>query len=145
MTSRTQHPAVNHLQKFVEEEFALGRGHTLITAFTKSYEHWCDCRDVRHRRLTPVMLLDQLKQQYGIEPCNVRFVRDGEERFVYGLPGIAFKHDESLNDRLKRRGLDVRTVEHGEDDDESEDERRKRKRREYYLKYKARRAKEKQR
>jgi hypothetical protein len=100
----------DHLARFLDEEFLLGDGHTQVSALLKAYEWWCASRKAQNRQFTPVMLLDRLKEQYGIEPRNVRYVDEGDERFVYAMPGIRFRYDESLNWRLKYRGADTRTT-----------------------------------
>lgn len=100
----------DHLARFLDEEFVLGDGHVQLSALLKAYEWWCACRKAQNRQLTPVMLLDRLREQYGIEPRSVRYIDEGDERFVYALPGIRFRYDESMNWRLKYRGTDTRTV-----------------------------------
>lgn len=134
MKQRTEHPAVNHLAKFIDEEFIVIKGGRVqISAFLKAYEWWCEGRSVVHRRFTPVELLDRVREDFGIEPGKIRFAVDGQERFAYGLPGIRFKNDPSLNWRLRYRATPRESpgpsyeVEPGEGPSEQE------KRRAYYI------------
>lgn len=101
MTMPKQHAAVNHLRKFLDEEFALGRGHVQATAFLRAYEWWCLSREVKNRRLSAVELLDRMEHEHGVTLRNCRTMKDGEERFVYALTPIRFRRDDSLNWRLR--------------------------------------------
>lgn len=137
MTHNNQSPAVNHLAKFIDEEFVVGaKGHVQISAFLKAYEWWTLSRGVVHRRLTPVELFDRVKRDFGIEPGKVRFVVDDHERFVYALQGISFKNDPSLSWRLKYRSTPRESSRQREPSDEVESEREtsaQEKRRAYYI------------
>lgn len=129
-----QHPAVNHLAKFIDEEFVVcAKGHVQISAFLKAYEWWCEGRSVVHRRLTPVELFDRVKQDFGLEPGKVRFVVDGQERFAYGLPGIQFKNDPSLNWRLRYRAKPRESREPSYEAEPEEEPSAQEKRRAYYI------------
>ena len=94
----------DHVAAWLEEEFVFDEGYVQPGALFKAYEWWCACRKAQNRQLTPVMLLDRLKADYGIEPRILRFYEDGHDKSVYAMSGIRFRHDESLNARLKIRG-----------------------------------------
>lgn len=91
----------DHVARFLCEEMTIGRGHLQISALLRAYEWWCEARRVRHRRLSPVELLDHLAENYGIVAGTVKVMLDGEDTFVYALPGIAFARDPSLSERLR--------------------------------------------
>lgn len=101
---RNQHPAVDHLRKFLEEEFAMGDGYVPATAFLQAYELWTVARGVVNRKLTPVELLDAMARTYGMRVTPVRFARDNEVRFVPALPAIRFRRDQGLSWRLRYPG-----------------------------------------
>jgi hypothetical protein len=155
MTDRPQHPAVDHLRKFLDEEFVLGDGgHVQASAFLRSYEYWCEGRDVKHRRLTPIQLLDAMATTYGVTLKNCRTLVDGDERFVIAISPIRFRHDEGLNWRLRYPGVhqllreeiaEVRRKPRPQLHKQTDEERRAvkaAKAREWYQKHKAKRQKE---
>jgi len=131
MTHSNQSPAVNHLAKFIAEEFVIGKGGCVqIGAFLKAYEWWTSARGVINRRLTPVELLDRVAQDFRIEPGKVRFTVDGEERFIYGLANIRFRNDPSLSWRLRYRAAPREQPREPTPDDTRSDQER---RRAYYI------------
>lgn len=93
-----QHPAVNHVEKFLAEEFVVGaKGHTGISAFLRAYELWCAARDVKHRTMTPVSLLDYIERRHGVV---ARACHTGKGTHVFALARIQFR-TVGLDARLK--------------------------------------------
>ncbi|AMN47192.1 hypothetical protein ACG33_08810 [Steroidobacter denitrificans] len=153
MTSRAQHPAIDHVRKFLDECCVLSASdHVSIGAMHKAYVLWCEVRDVKHRRLDPVPFLAALEQDHGIVACTCRWQEDGVWHSAYALKGVRFKDERlsalrkdieragdyvdaymALSGRVKetKEAAEAETVEAAEDE-------RKRKSREYYLKNKDR-------
>lgn len=105
MTPRSQHPAIDHVRKFLTDCCVIGDGHAPIFAMCKAYTLWCEVNGVKNRRLDPVPFLACLELDHGIVAGKCHWTEDGEPRSAYALKGVRFK-DERLRALRKDRERD---------------------------------------
>lgn len=95
--------AHDHVRKFLDELCVQGTGcHVQISAMLKAYGLWCGANKIVNRRHEPVPFLAILETEHGIVAGRCTFIVDGEERCVYALQNVRFKHD--VFNKLKQAG-----------------------------------------
>lgn len=100
MTKHKQSWAVDHVRKYLEEEFDRNVNGAYVNASSmlNGYHRWCEARSITNRRLTPLMLLDTLEHRFGIRLQNIYL----GQSHVHAFNGLRFK-DTGLNARLATR------------------------------------------
>lgn len=98
----------DHVARFLHDEFVIGGSrHVQISAMLEAYRWWTSANGVRNRLMSPVALIDHLREVYSVQPQTCHYTRDGEYGTVYALYGIRFRHDnDGFNWRLRYRGAD---------------------------------------